>query len=130
MMLNLAGRKVLARIGQKTIQRSAMLGALPMRGYYKDDVLMERVQGEYHADPMMVAERVVRLLALHDNVSDPSAITLNCSFSDIGLNALDMCEVFIALEHDFDLDIDEDDCERMSTINDLVEFLAKNPNTK
>ena len=41
-----------------------------------------------------------------------------------------MCEVYIALEHDFDLEIDEDDCERMSTVNDLVEFLARNPNTK
>jgi len=129
-MLNFAGRKVLARIGQQSIRTSAMFGAMPMRGYYKDDVLMERVQGDYHADPMEVAERVVRLLALHDNVTDPSAITLNCSFSDIGLNALDMCEVYIALEHDFDLEIDEDDCEQMSTVNELVEFLAKNPHTK
>ena len=129
-MLSFATKKALTRIGTQGILRSSMMGALPMRGYYKDDVLMERVQGEYYADPMDVAERVVRMFALHDNVKDPSAITLNCSFSDLGLNALDMCEVFFALEHHFDLEIDEDECERMSTVNDIVEFLSKNPNTK
>jgi hypothetical protein len=45
--------------------------ALQVRSYYKDNVLMPREQGDYYADPMDVAERVVRLIALHDNVRDP-----------------------------------------------------------
>ena len=45
--------------------------------YYPDNVLMKRVEGDYFADPTEVAERVVRLLALHDNIRDPAAITLN-----------------------------------------------------
>jgi hypothetical protein len=49
----------------------------PTRLYYKDNVLMPREQGEYYADPMDVAERVVRLVALHDSCKDPSAVTLN-----------------------------------------------------
>ena len=72
----------------------------------------------------------MRLIALHDNVSDPAAITLNSSFEELGLNSLDMAEVFLATEREFDLEIDEDDCEGMTTVNDLVEFLAKNFFTK
>ena len=77
MMFNFAGRRAMARLGQQTLLRQSMLCTVPLRTYYKDDVLMERVEGEYYADPMSVAERVVRLLALHDNVKDPSSITLN-----------------------------------------------------
>ena len=47
---------------------------------------MKREEGDYYADPMNVAERVVRLLALHDNVSDPTAITVSSSFASLGLN--------------------------------------------
>jgi acyl carrier protein len=91
---------------------------------------MPREKGDYYADPLDVAERVVRLFALHDNVRDPSAVTLNSSFSELGLNALDMCEVFIGIEREFDLEIADEDCESMQTIQELVEFLSKNPATK
>lgn len=41
---------------------------------------MKRDEGDYFADPMAVGEKVVRLIALHDNVSDPSAVTLASTF--------------------------------------------------
>ena len=91
---------------------------------------MTRVYGDYYTDPMDVADRVVRILALHDNVNDPSAVTVGKTFDEIGLNALDMCEVFIGCEREFDLEISEEDCEEMTSVNDLVEFLARNPATK
>ena len=79
---------------------------------------------------MDVAERVVRLIALHDNVNDPTAVTPNKKFEELGLNALDMCEIFIGVEREFDLEIAEESCEAMTTVNDLVEFLARSPATK
>jgi acyl carrier protein len=91
---------------------------------------MKREEGDYFADPVGVAERVVRLIALHDNVRDPSSVTLNSSFEELGLNDLVMVEVFLGAEREFDLEIGEDDCESMTTVNDLVEFLAKNFYTK
>ena len=41
-----------------------------------------------------------------------------------------MVEVFLGVEREFDLEIGEDECESMTTVNDLVEFLAKNFYTK
>ena len=78
-----------------TMNRALVMAT--QRGYFKDGVLMPREQGEYYADPMDVAERTVRLIALHDHVNDPSAITLSSSFSALGLGALDMVEVFLGL---------------------------------
>ena len=103
---------------------------LMQRTYYPDNVLMKRENGAYYSDPMNVAERVVRLIALHDACKDPANVTLNKSFGQLGLNALDMCEVFIGAEREFDLEIAEEVCEQMETVNDLVEFLARNPATK
>ena len=77
-------------------------------------------------DPVETAERVVRCIALHDNVIDPSNITLGKTFQEIGLNALDMCEIYIMLEKEFDFEISEDDCERFNTVNDLLEFISRN----
>ena len=110
--------------------RSLTMMSVAQRGYMEDNKLMPREQGEYYADPMDVAERTVRLIAMHDNVSDPSAVTLNKSFDELGLNALDMCEVFLGLEREFDLEISEEDCEMMTSVNDIVEFLARSPYTK
>ena len=88
----------------------------PTRLYFKNNVLMPRASGEYYADPMHVAERVIRLIALHDNVYDPSSVTPKSTFAGLGLNALDMCEVFIGIEREFDLEISEEDCEAMTTV--------------
>ena len=91
---------------------------------------MERENGDYFADPIAVAERVVRLIALHDNVNDPSAVTLNSTFDQLGLNELDMQEIFLQAEREFDMEISEEDCESFHTVNDLVEHLAQNFYTK
>ena len=124
----------LQRLSQRTLHRavphSRLLALAPARSYYKDHVLMPREQGDYYADPMDVAERVVRLVALHDSCKDPSAVALNQTFEQLGLNALDLCEVFVGCEREFDLEISEEDCEAMVTVNDLVEHLARHPSTK
>ena len=97
-----------------------------MRSYYKDNVIMEREYGDgYQSDPVSTAERIVRLIALHDNVKDPSNVVLGQSFEEAGLNPLDMCEIYIMLEKEFDFEISEEDCESFTTINDLVEHTAR-----
>ena len=127
MFVQRAAQRVTPRLGVSVVR---VLAAAPSRSYFKDNVLMPREQGEYYADPMDVAERVVRLIALHDSCADPSKVDLASSFSALGLNALDMCEVFIGCEREFDLEISEEDCEDMSTVSDLVEHLARHPSTK
>ena len=77
------------------LRTSPALVAAPRRYYYPNGQLMQREEGDYFNDPIMVAERVVRLVALHDNVRDPSAITLNSTFEELGLNPLDLCELYL-----------------------------------
>ena len=114
-------------IRKQLLNMNNKMTIVPMRGYFNDNVIMDRNYGDgYMIDPIETAERVVRCIALHDNVIDPSDITLRKSFEEIGLNALDMCEIYIMLEKEFDFEISEDDCETFHTVNDLVEFIARN----
>ena len=55
---------------------------VPVRTYYKNNVLMPREYGDgYMADPIVTAERVVRCIALHDNLSvHASEIQVGSSF--------------------------------------------------
>ena len=70
------------------------------------------------------------MIGLHDACVDPAAVTLSKPFAACGLNALDMVEVYLGCEREFDLEISEEDCEAMTTVNCLVEHLARHPSTK
>ena len=117
-------------VNQQMSVKRLVFATPAMRTYYPDNVIMKRDVGEYYCDPMDVAERTVRMFALHDACRDPTAVTLECSFEALGLNALDMVEVFLGLEREFDMEFDEEDCELLRTVNDVVEFLAKSSATK
>lgn len=121
---------MLRNFNKRNVLAARQLMVISQRGYYPDNVLMKREKGEYYSDPLALAERVVRVIALHDACIDPSSVTLSKSFEQCGLNALDMCEVFIGLERELDMEISEEDCEQIHTLNELVEFLAKSAATK
>jgi NADH dehydrogenase (ubiquinone) 1 alpha/beta subcomplex 1 len=120
----------LTRAQPRLLTSSGSILRQPLRTYYPNGQLMKRDEGDYFADPIEVAERIVRLIALHDNVKNPSAVTLQSEFSSIGFNVLDMQELFLQAEREFDVEISEDDCESFHTVNDLVENIARNFYTK
>ena len=83
MLRNIAkSARVMTRVAAQSriaAQKPSFIMAQPItRSYYKDNVLMPREYGDgYFMDPTATAERIIRLLGLHDNVNDPSEVTLN-----------------------------------------------------
>ena len=65
---------------------------------------MERKEGPILADPNNVQDRLTKLIALHDKVKDPSAVKLGRSFSELGLNELDLVEVMLMCEEEFGIE--------------------------
>lgn len=98
---------------------------VPQRFYYPNGQLMSREEGKYYGDPKDIAERSIRLIALHDNVRDPAAVTLASTFEEIGFNSLDLAELLLAAEREFDLELADEECEQLQTVNDMVELLAR-----
>jgi acyl carrier protein len=44
---------------------------------------------------------------------------------DLGADSLDVVELVMALEEAFDLEIPDDEAERIRTVKDILEYLAK-----
>lgn len=55
------------------------------------------------------------------------AVTLEASFiDDLGADSLDIVELIMALEEEFDLEIPDADAEKIVTVNDVVEYIKEN----
>ena len=56
-----------------------------------------------------------------------TAITPDASFiDDLGADSLDIVELIMALEEEFDLEIPDADAEKVVRVNDVVEYIKDN----
>lgn len=70
--------------------------------------------------------RVKEILAEQLGI-DEGEIKLESSFiDDLGANSLDVVELIMALEEEFDLEISDEEAEKIVTVGDAVEYLKAN----
>lgn len=56
-----------------------------------------------------------------------TSITTEASFiDDLGADSLDIVELIMALEEEFDLEIPDSDAEKVVTVGDVVEYIKDN----
>ena len=56
-----------------------------------------------------------------------TAIQMEASFiDDLGADSLDIVELVMALEEEFDLEIPDSDAEKVVTVGDVVEYIKEN----
>ncbi len=72
---------------------------------------------------MNLDERVKNLVITQLGV-DAEKVNINSSFiDDLGADSLDTVELVMAFEEEFDLEISDDDAQKMQTVNDVIEYL-------
>jgi len=53
-------------------------------------------------------------------------LSLQSSFiDDLGADSLDIVELIMALEEEFDMEVSDEDAEKISTVGDVVEYIKK-----
>ncbi|MBR5271637.1 MAG: acyl carrier protein, partial [Clostridia bacterium] len=58
---------------------------------------------------------------------DEDAVTMEASFvDDLGADSLDIVELIMGLEGEFDLEIPDDQAEKISTVGDAVNYIKEN----
>ena len=73
-----------------------------------------------------VLEKVKGIIVEQLGVAD-SAITMEASFiDDLGADSLDIVELIMALEEEFDIEIPDSDAEKVVTVEDVVEYIKEN----
>ena len=69
-----------------------------------------------------VKEIIVEQLGVAEN-----AVTEEASFiDDLGADSLDIVELIMALEEEFDIEIPDNDAEKVVTVGDVVDYIKDN----
>lgn len=72
----------------------------------------------------MVFEKLKEIIAEQLNV-DENIVTLDASFKDdLGADSLDIVELVMAVEEEFDIEFPDEEAESISTVADAVEYIG------
>ncbi|MEF9958376.1 MAG: acyl carrier protein [Niameybacter sp.] len=73
----------------------------------------------------MVFEKVREIISEQLNISEGD-VTLETSFrDDLNADSLDIFQIIMALEEEFDMEISNEDAEDIATVGDVVEFIKQ-----
>ncbi len=77
------------------------------------------------ADSAEILERVKKIVVEHLDV-EAEKVTEKASFiDDLGADSLDIVELVMAFEEEFDIEIPDDDAENIQTVGDAVKFISE-----
>lgn len=74
-----------------------------------------------------IFERVKEVIGEQLGIEDLDTITIETTFiDDLGADSLDIVELIMALEEEFDLEIPEAEAEKITSVGDVVEYIKNN----
>jgi len=74
---------------------------------------------------MSLKEKVFKLIEEKLEI-DSDEIVPEASFvNDLGADSLDLVELIMSMEEEFDIDIDDRDAEKLKTVQDVLDYLEK-----
>ena len=72
-------------------------------------------------------EQKVRDIIVEQLGVDPEQVTHEASFvDDLGADSLDTVELVMAFEEEFDLEIPDEDAEKITTVGEAIEYIERN----
>ena len=72
----------------------------------------------------MIFEKVSKIIVEQLGV-DPKEVTMDASFIDnLGADSLDIVELVMAFEEEFNIEIPDDEAESISTVGDAVNYIS------
>ena len=73
-----------------------------------------------------IGDRVKKIVVEHLGV-EPDKVTEGASFiDDLGADSLDTVELVMAFEEEFDLEIPDEDAEKITTVGDAISYIKEN----
>ena len=75
---------------------------------------------------MSVEDRVKKIVSDQLGVSMDEVQNDSSFVDDLGADSLDTVELVMALEEEFDLELADEDAEKISTVNEAVDYINSN----
>ena len=71
-------------------------------------------------------EKIKEVIAEQLGVEDTDTITSETTFiDDLGADSLDIVELIMALEEEFDMEIPEEEAEKITSVGDVIAYIEK-----
>ncbi|MBD5608113.1 MAG: acyl carrier protein [Desulfovibrio sp.] len=74
-----------------------------------------------------VADKVKKIIVEQLNVS-PDEVKPDSTFEALGADSLDLTELIMAMEEEFDIEIADDDSQKILKVQDAIDFIENNQN--
>lgn len=86
------------------------------------------MENKFMGGTYMEFEQIKKITAEQLNVNE-NEIALETSFvDDLGADSLDLVDLMMALEEEFDIEVTEDEVENLKTVGDAVDFVKSRAN--
>ena len=69
-----------------------------------------------------IFEKVAHIVAEKLHI-DRNTVTLGSTMQDLGADSLDMVEIVIRIEEEFNIQVNDADAEKLQTMRDVVEYI-------
>ncbi len=73
---------------------------------------------------MNIADKVVEIITREQHL-EPGVVTLDSTFSELGIDSLDGVNILFALEEEFKIDIPDAVAQNMKSVHQVVESLTR-----
>jgi len=73
-----------------------------------------------------IEERVVKMVAEQLGVKEDEVKPDSSFVDDLGADSLDTVELIMALEEEFDTEIPDEDAEKITTVQQAIDYINKN----
>jgi acyl carrier protein len=74
---------------------------------------------------MSLKEKVYRVIAEKLEIDSDEIVPKASFIDDLGADSLDLVELIMSMEEEFELDIDDKDAEKLKTVQDVLDYLEK-----
>ena len=73
-----------------------------------------------------VFDKVKEIIIEQLGVAETAVVGEASFIDDLGADSLDIVELIMAIEEEFDLEIPDSDAEKVVTVNDVVDYIKEN----
>jgi len=75
---------------------------------------------------MSTEEKVIALIVEHLSVDEADVVPEASFIDDLGADSLDLVEMIMAMEEEFDISIADEEAEKIKTVQDAIDYINEN----
>ena len=76
--------------------------------------------------PMNVEKKIKQIIADQLGIPEEEILNESSFVEELGADSLDIVELIMAMEEEFEIEIPDEDAEKLLTVQDTIEYIRKN----